>query len=51
MKRALNQPHVTAISDALDRENEALNRLTRSEDFVEGITARIERRAAVFKGR
>jgi enoyl-CoA hydratase/carnithine racemase len=50
MKRALNQPHVEALSQALDLENEALQELFRSEDFAEGISARIERREAIFKG-
>jgi enoyl-CoA hydratase/carnithine racemase len=51
MKRIMHQPHIEAVSQALDLENEALNKLMASEDFVEGITARIERRAAEFKGK
>lgn len=50
MKKLLHQPHVAAISDALDRENAALQKLFSSSDFSEGITARIERRQPVFKG-
>ncbi len=51
MKRCLHQPQVESLSRALDLENEALNKLMGSEDFVEGISARVERRPAVFKGR
>jgi len=51
MKRIMHQPHIEAVSQALDLENEALNKLMTSEDFVEGMMARIERREATFKGR
>jgi len=51
MKRITNQPHVEALTQALDLENEALNALMKSGDFMEGIGARVERRAPVFKGR
>lgn len=50
MKKLLNKPHVKAISDALDRENKALQMLFRSDDFAEAMTARSERRPSVFKG-
>ena len=50
MKKLLHAPHVEAISHALDMENQALQKLFRSSDFAEGITARIERRPPVFKG-
>jgi len=50
MKRAMHAPHVQAISDALDLENEALGKLFRSTDFAEGITARVEKRTPVFTG-
>lgn len=50
MKRLVNEPHVDAVSQALDRENRALQTLFGSKDFAEGFTARIERRPPVFKG-
>jgi enoyl-CoA hydratase/carnithine racemase len=51
MKRALHAPRVADLSAALELENEALNRLFRSADFAEGMSARIERRPAVFSGK
>lgn len=51
MKKLVNQPLVPSISEALDRENEALRALLGSADFAEGISARVERRPAVFQGR
>lgn len=50
MKRALHAPLLESLGDALDRENLALNTLFKSADFAEGMSARIERRAAAFKG-
>jgi len=50
MKRILHAPHLDSFSQALDLENEALNKLMATEDFVEGIMARVERRPAMFKG-
>ncbi|MCX2980296.1 enoyl-CoA hydratase [Halieaceae bacterium IMCC14734] len=50
MKKAMHAPHVEALSEALDRENTALNTLFRSKDFTEGLSARMERRDAVFIG-
>lgn len=50
MKKLLNAPHVEAMGLALDRENRALQMLFESSDFVEGLTARVERRPPVFKG-
>ncbi|MFT5579209.1 MAG: enoyl-CoA hydratase/carnithine racemase [Paraglaciecola psychrophila] len=51
MKKLMHQPQVAAISDALDKENEALQILFSSGDFAEDMQARIERRAPVFTGR
>jgi enoyl-CoA hydratase/carnithine racemase len=50
MKKLINKPHVNAISDALDRENEALQILFHSDDFREAMAARSERRPSVFSG-
>lgn len=51
MKKLVNEPLVDTISDALDRENKALQTLFASKDFAEGFTARIERRQPVFTGK
>jgi enoyl-CoA hydratase/carnithine racemase len=51
MKKLLHAPNIEAISDALDRENQALQTLFTSSDFAEGLTARVERRPPVFKGK
>ena len=48
MKRALHAPLVDDLARALDLENEALNKLFRSSDFAEGISARIEKREPRF---
>ena len=50
MKRLLKAPLIDAVSEALDRENEELSKLFHTQDFAEGVAARIEKRAAVFKG-
>ncbi len=50
-KRILHQPLVDAVTQALDRENEVLNRTFKTADFAEAITARIEKREPVFKGK
>ena len=51
MKRILHKPHAQAVARALDLENEGLNKLWNTEDFMEGVMSRIERRQAVFKGK
>ncbi|MBW2596477.1 MAG: enoyl-CoA hydratase/isomerase family protein [Deltaproteobacteria bacterium] len=42
---------IEAVTRALDLENVALNKLFASNDFFEAITARIEKREPVFKGK
>ena len=51
MKRIVNAQRLDDVTRALDLENEVLNVLTKGEDFVEGITARMQKRDPVFKGR
>ncbi len=51
MKRVVHAQKVDDLARAMDLENEALNQLMKSEDFAEGLTARIEKRDPVFKGR
>ena len=51
MKRIMHAQKVEELTRALDLENEALNELMKSDDFVEGLMARVERREPVFKGR
>jgi enoyl-CoA hydratase/carnithine racemase len=51
MKRIVNQQRFDEISRALDLENKVLNELMMTEDFAEGIAARMQKRAPVFKGR
>lgn len=51
MKRCMHEPQMDALAKALDLENAALSKLMGTEDFVEGMMARVERRAAVFKGK
>ena len=50
MKKLLHEPHVAAVSHALDMENQALQLLFGSSDFAEAMTARVERRPPVFTG-
>ena len=51
MKRIVHAQKLGELTRALDLENEALNQLMKSEDFVEGLMARVEKREPVFKGR
>jgi enoyl-CoA hydratase/carnithine racemase len=50
-KRLLNRQLLQQIQRALDDENTALNQAMKSEDFVEAVTARIEKRNPVYRGR
>jgi enoyl-CoA hydratase/carnithine racemase len=50
MKKLLNEPLVEAVTQALDRENAVLQKLFASGDFMEAMTARMERRQPAFKG-
>lgn len=51
MKKLLHTPLEQQLSDALDRENNTLQKLFASADFSEGVAARIERREPQFSGR
>jgi len=46
----LYKPMIEAVSAALDRENEVLNRLFGGADFQEALTARLQKRDPLFKG-
>jgi 2-(1,2-epoxy-1,2-dihydrophenyl)acetyl-CoA isomerase len=50
-KRALHRQLDGEIQRALDEENIALNQSIGSEDFAEAVTARIQKRDPVYKGR
>ncbi len=49
-KKIMHQPLVDAVSAALDRENEMMGKAFGTADFMEAITARIQKREPVFKG-
>jgi len=49
-KRALHQPLIDNCSTALDLENEGLNKAMTTEDFMECLAAKGQKRAPVFKG-
>lgn len=50
-KRALHKPLVEAVTQALDRENEALRQAFETDDFREAMKARAEKRPPAFQGR
>jgi 2-(1,2-epoxy-1,2-dihydrophenyl)acetyl-CoA isomerase len=49
-KEVLHKPLIEAVTRALDLENAALHKTFSSNDFLEAITARKEKREPVFKG-
>ena len=50
-KKAMHKPLIEAVTQALDNENEALNKALSTTDFFEAIGARKEKRAPLFKGK
>jgi len=50
-KRTIHRQLDGDIQRALDAENVGLNQAIRSEDFLEAITARLEKRKPLFRGR
>ncbi|NVM55007.1 MAG: hypothetical protein HWN66_14980 [Candidatus Helarchaeota archaeon] len=51
MKRILHKPLIDIVSNALDMENKALNKVATSGDMSESIKALKEKRKAIFKGK
>jgi enoyl-CoA hydratase/carnithine racemase len=49
-KMILHKPMIEAVTQALDRENEVLNRLFAGADFQEALAARMQKRDPVFRG-
>jgi len=49
-KEILHKPMIEAVSRALDRENEGLNRGFGTADFMEALNARMEKRDPQFSG-
>ena len=49
-KHILHKPLIEAVTQALDRENEMLNKAFGTEDFFEALGARLAKREPVFKG-
>jgi 2-(1,2-epoxy-1,2-dihydrophenyl)acetyl-CoA isomerase len=50
-KRALHQPLLKEITEALDMENQGLNQAFQTEDFREALKARMEKRPPAFRGK
>ena len=50
-KRTLNEPLLAAVTTALDKESEGLNKAFNKEDFMEAMTARMKKEAPFFKGK
>jgi len=51
IKKLLNQSASNSLLEQTELEKQAMSELSRSEDFKEGVTAFMEKRPAVFKGR
>ncbi len=49
-KRTLHKPHLDDLRQSLDLENEGLNKAVTTNDFMEAIMARGQKREPVFKG-
>ena len=49
-KEILHRPMIEAVSQALDLENDGLNKAFGTSDFMEALNARIEKRDPSFKG-
>lgn len=49
-KELLHKPMIDAVTQALDLENISLNKAFSSADFMEALTARLEKREPSFKG-
>lgn len=49
-KKIMHQPLIEAMTAALDRENEMLNRAFGTADFIEAVNSRIQKRDPIFKG-
>lgn len=49
-KEVIHRPLIEAVTRALDAENEALMKAFGSADFMEALSARMEKREPVFKG-
>ena len=49
-KKILHKPMIEAVSQALDLENEGLNKAFGTSDFMEALNARMEKREPTFKG-
>jgi len=50
-KQVMHKPLIKAVANALDNENEALNKTISTSDFFEALAARKEKRDPIFKGK